>query len=256
MERRGESVEARGRTIEEAVENGLAEIGLRRDQVEIEVLSRGSRGVLGLGAEDARVRLTPKRAPAATLATQLPAAAEEEEEEEELEEPEEEEEGRAEPASQQVQDIARDALAGLLSRMSINARVVIKAPSGLLAQESSPPVVLDVQGEDLGVLIGRRGETLSALQYLVRLMVNHKTHKWINVVVDVEGYKERRERQLRQLAERMAERVVATQKSVVLEAMPAYERRIVHLTLRDHPQVTTHSIGEDENRKVMILLRS
>ena len=86
-------------------------------------------------------------------------------------------------------------------------------------------------------------------------MVNRQTRRWVNIIVDVEGYKERREHQLRQLAERMAERVVSTQKSVVLEAMPPYERRIVHLTLKEHPTVTTHSIGEGDSRKVMILLR-
>jgi spoIIIJ-associated protein len=118
-----------------------------------------------------------------------------------------------------------------------------------------PPILLDIQGEDLGVLIGRRGETLGALQYLVRLMVNRQTRRWVNIVVDVEGYKERRERQLKALAERMAERVVASQKSVVLEAMPPYERRIIHLTLRDHPTVTTHSIGEGDSRKVMLVLK-
>jgi spoIIIJ-associated protein len=108
----------------------------------------------------------------------------------------------------------------------------------------------------LGVLIGRRGETLGALQYLTRLIVSSQAHRGVNLVVDVEGYKARREQQLRQLALRMAERVASTRKPIALEPMPPYERRIVHLTLRDHPVVTTESVGRDEDRKVTIILRS
>jgi len=262
MERRGESVEAKGRNVEEAIANGLAQLGLVREQVEVEILSRGSRGVLGLGAEEARVVLTPLKKPAAEPRVEPPAApARPAPPPPSQPHDDEEEEGPAWEASdaaelQQIQETARQALAGLLAHMSIKAEVIVKPPTGLLAEESRPkPIVLDIEGEDLGVLIGRRGETLAALQYLVRLIVNHKTRRWVNIVVDVEGYKERRERQLRQLAERTAERVASTQKSVVLEPMPAYERRIIHLTLREHPQVTTHSIGEGENRKVMILMR-
>jgi len=281
MERKGESVEVRGRNVEEAIASGLSELGMSRDQVEIEILNRGSRGVLGLGAEEARVLLTPiKSAPAqpaapiaappvaqpveaprpiaptpaqptsAAAPTPPASAGPEEEEEGPLWE------GGDAAAVEQVEAAARQALTGLLSHMSIQATVVLKKATGLMAEETHPtPIVLDIEGDDLGVLIGRRGETLSALQYLVRLVVNRQTRRWVNIVVDVEGYKERREHQLRQLAERMAERVVSTQKSVVLEAMPPYERRIVHLTLKDHPTVTTHSIGEGDSRKVMILLR-
>jgi spoIIIJ-associated protein len=123
-------------------------------------------------------------------------------------------------------------------------------------EEEGPPLVLDIRGDDLGVLIGRRGETLSALQYLTRLIVSSQAHRGVNLVVDVEGYKARREQQLRQLALRIAERVASTRKPIALEPMPAYERRIVHLTLRDHPVVTTESVGRDEDRKVTIILRS
>jgi len=278
MERRDESVEAKGRNVEEAIANGLAQLRLSREQVDVEILSRGSRGVLGLGAEEARVLLTPIKKPAAPEAQPAPKATPPQAPvaaptpkpapapapkpaARPATEPEDEEEGADWVAGSadelgQVQDVARQALAGLLKHMSISAEVVIKQPTSIMLEEGRPkPVVLDIVGDDLGVLIGRRGETLAALQYLVRLMVNRQTRRWVNVVVDVEGYKERRERQLQQLAERTAERVVSTQKSVVLEPMPAYERRIIHLTLREHPQVTTHSIGEGENRKVMILMR-
>jgi spoIIIJ-associated protein len=256
MERRGESVEVRGKTVEEAIAAGLAQLGLSRDQVEVEILSHGSRGLLGIGAEDARVRLTP-RVEAAPAETQEQVLSEEY-----WEGPEEGEEARAEvtkaPAlsPKEVERIARDALQGILQRMAIQARIVSKPPTEFMLEgDNPPPVVLDIQGRDLGVLIGRRGETLGALQFLVRLIVNHRTRRWYNIVIDVQGYKERREQQLRRLAERMAEQVVATRRSVVLEAMPPYERRIVHLALRNHPKVTTHSIGEGDNRKVMIHLR-
>jgi spoIIIJ-associated protein len=113
--------------------------------------------------------------------------------------------------------------------------------------------VLNIEGEDLGILIGRRGETLAAIQYLLRLMVNHRMRRWVNLVVDVEGYKSRREEQLRSLALRMADRVAKSGRAVALEAMPPAERRIVHITLRDHPDVTTQSVGEGDHRKVTII---
>jgi len=267
MERRNESVESRGRNVEEAVEAGLEELGLTREQVEVEVLSRGSRGVLGLGAEDARVRITPTATPvaepkkpapappipeapipAAPVKAETPAAR--------IDDAADAETPDADMSRSDLERIASDALTQLLEHMSVRATVTTKEPTGFMSEgDNPPPVVLDIQGDDLGVLIGRRAETLGALQYIVRLIVNHKTHRWYNVIIDIEGYKERRENQLSRLAERMADQVISSQKPVVLEAMPPYERRIVHLTLRDHAEVETHSIGEGENRKVMIHLR-
>jgi len=114
---------------------------------------------------------------------------------------------------------------------------------------------LDVEGTDLGPLIGRRGETLDNLQYLLRLMINQKIHRWENIIIDVEHYKERRLGQLRQLADRMAEQVARTGQAISLEPMPANERRIVHMVLRDHPDVYTESYGEGPRRKVHIFAR-
>jgi spoIIIJ-associated protein len=122
-----------------------------------------------------------------------------------------------------------------------------------LEEGEPPPVVLDIVGDDLGILIGRRGETLAALQYITRLMVSRKTRRWYPLVVDVEQYKLRRERSLRRLAQRMAERVSFSRQPIALEAMSAYERRIVHMALRDHPSVTTESVGEGDQRKVTII---
>jgi spoIIIJ-associated protein len=137
----------------------------------------------------------------------------------------------------------------------MGATVQVVDYRGVLDAGQDPPLVLNIEGEDLGILIGRRAETLAALQYLTRLMVNHRSHRWVNLVVDVEGYKARREEQLVRLAERMAERAVSTGRVVTLEAMPPRERRIVHITLRNHPEVTTQSVGEGEQRKVTIIPR-
>lgn len=267
--------EFRGKSVEEATDTGLATLGLKRSQVEIEILSRGSRGLLGFGAEDARVRITriptaerespakvealppkqPKPAkPAPPPAPEKPAAASK----------------AATPAApraaapaadpanltdQDVGAIAADLLQGMLDRMDMRAKVQVVEYRGVLDDDQDAPLVLNIEGEDLGILIGRRAETLAALQYLTRLMVNHRSHRWVNLVVDVEGYKARREEQLVRLAERMAERVVSTGRAVALETMPPRERRIIHITLRNHPQVTTQSVGEGDQRKVTIVPR-
>jgi spoIIIJ-associated protein len=237
------SAEASGRDVEEAIAHGLAELGKTRDEVEIEVLSEGSRGLFGLGAEEARVQISviePKvvEEPVKKIRVEV-------EEEEKVEEPE------APSLEKDFQQTAKRSLEELVTRMGIRAQVVIRRKVD--EEEELPTVVLDIVGDDLGILIGRRGETLAALQYITRLVVGRKTRRWHPLVVDVEQYKVRRERSLRQLAERMAERVSFSQQTVALEAMPAYERRIVHLALRDHPTVTTKSVGEGDQRKVTII---
>ena len=159
----------------------------------------------------------------------------------------------ADVSDQEVGAVATELLQGMLDRMDVRATVQVVEYRGVLDEGQDPPLVLNIAGEDLGILIGRRAETLVALQYLTRLMVNHRVHRWVNLVVDVEGYKARREEQLVRLAERMAERVATTGRAVALEAMPPRERRIVHITLRNHPQVTTQSVGEGDQRKVTIV---
>ncbi len=205
-----------GKTIDDAIAKGLAAWNVSREEVDIEVVREGSRGVLGLGGAEACVRLTRRAAPMTTP---------------------------------DARTDAQDILEGLLSRMGIRARVEIQPAS---EAEGPDAFVLNIVGDDLGMLIGRRGETLRDLEYIVRLMLATK-HKAAKAIVDVEGYRARRERVLRELAKRMAERVAANRQPITLEAMPPNERRIVHLTLRDHPTVTTNSIGEGEHRRVMIL---
>ena len=291
--------EFRGKTVEEAIEAGLDALGLKRNQADVEILNRGSRGLLGFGAEEARVRITPvqsgqqpgptveaepdvpdskalapkaptavapaPKAPAAKApAPKAPAvnsrpARHQELDEDEIGEPESLDASMASEApigDADVAMIAVDLLQGMLDRMDVRATAEAVDYRGVLDVGQDPPLVINIEGDDLGILIGRRAETLGAIQYLTRLMVNHKTHRWINLVVDVEGYKARREEQLVKLAERMADRAATTGKPVALEAMPARERRIIHITLREHPKVTTESVGEGEHRKVTIVPRS
>jgi spoIIIJ-associated protein len=143
-------------------------------------------------------------------------------------------------------------LAALLTQMEVHARV--EASWGAEDEEDgSRPLLLDIHGDDLGMLIGRQGETLSALQYLLRLMLLKKLGGDVNVIVDVENHKRRRAEQLRRLAQRMAEQAVQRKRVMTLEPMPAHERRLIHLELRDHPQVRTESVGEGARRKVTII---
>ena len=212
------SREFSAKTVDEAIQKGLSELGLARDGVEIEIVREGSRGVLGLGSEDAIVRLTPTSV--------------------------------SDSSNIDVQQTAQELLFTLLHKMGIKAQVEVQPDPG---SESPNAFVLNIVGDDLGVLIGRRGETLRDLEYVMRLMVTQKGGKAAKIVVDVEGYRTRRERVLRELAKRMAERVEVSRQPITLEAMPPNERRIIHMTLRDHPSVMTNSIGEGDHRRVMIL---
>jgi len=243
-----ESVEISARTVEGAIEIGLSELGLTRDQVEIEVVNPGRGGVLGIGAEDARVRIVavPERPLTDAEFTSV-------EEEVETPVPSLEPASVSELPDPEIAELAIDLLQGLLDRMKVHAQVIARVGNDLAEEGEEPSLILDVTGNDLGILIGRRGETLRALQYMARLILSRKLERWEPVVVDVESYRVRRRRSLRQLANRMADRVAFSQQRVVLEAMPANERRIIHIALRDHPQVTTTSVGEGDHRKVTIL---
>jgi spoIIIJ-associated protein len=221
------SLEASGRTVAEATDKALEELGADPDQVAIEVLSQGSRGILGLGGEQARVRVTVVEA---------------------AEYPEEKAAEESPESREEISKVAVEVLGDLLRHMGIQATVVVREPSA----DRSAPVVLDVQGDDLGILIGRQGDTLRDLQYITRLIASRKLQRWVNTVVYVAGYKIRREKVLTELAERMAERVIADGRPLTLEPMPAHERRIVHMALRDSKQVTTESTGEGRRRKVVI----
>ena len=153
-----------------------------------------------------------------------------------------------------IAELAKSVLERLLAEMGVVASVMLqdKAPvEG--GEEAAVPIAFDIKGDDLGILIGRRGQALFYLQYIVRLIVAHQTKTWAPIIIDVEGYKQRRYEALRALAWRLAEQVKVRGVPFSLEPMSAYERRIIHIALADHPDVTTQSIGEGEARKVVIL---
>lgn len=226
-----ESLEVTARTVSEAIEKALSRLGKTRDEVDISVLSEGSRGILGIGGEEARILVSPRDVvpPPAVPTTRTPT-----------------------PSTAQYADAARDVLENLLGGMRIGAEVEIKPVPAVAADEGFVAALDIVKPEDVGILIGRRGETLGAIQFLTTLIVAKKVGKWGKILVDVEGYRSRREVTLRNLATRIATRVQETRQPMALEAMPANERRIVHLALQNHPAVTTASTGEGDERHVVI----
>ena len=215
-----ENLEISAKTVEEAIQHALEQLGLSREEVEVTVLKEGRHGILGLGGEEARIRVEPLV-------------------------PKEESD---------IAEIAKKVLETLLGKMGVVASVTPQTePFVGMEKGANSPITFNVNGDDLGILIGRRGQTLSCLQYIVRLIVAHQTKAWLPIMIDVEGYKQRRYNALQALAWRIAEQVKAKGMPFTLEPMSAYERRIVHLTLADDPEVTTQSTGEGEARKVVIL---
>ena len=217
-----ETLEVSGKTVEEAIQKALEQLGVSREEVEVTVVKEGRHGILGLGAEEAAVRVRS-----------LAMAPEKETD---------------------VAEAAKGVLEALLAQMGLVASVVSQTKPPVEAGKGGSPVIaLDITGDDLGILIGRRGQTLVALQYVVRLILAHQVKAWVPVVIDVEGYKQRRYEALQALALRVAEQVKARERAFALEPMSAYERRIIHLTLAGDPGVTTESTGEGEVRKVVIM---
>jgi spoIIIJ-associated protein len=218
------SLEISGKTVEEAIQRALEQLGVSQKDVKVTILKEGRHGILGLGAEKSRVRVELSM-----------------------------------PTLKERDDIAataKEVLETLLTMMGVTASVELQAaPSGEREEEASSAIDFDIKGDDLGILIGRRGQTLACLQYLVRLIVAHQAKTWVPIVIDVEGYKQRRCKALQALAWRLAEQVKTKGVPFTLEPMPAYERRIVHLTLADHPDVITQSTGVDEARRVVISLK-
>jgi spoIIIJ-associated protein len=210
-------LEVSGKTVDEAIQIALEKLGVSEDKVEVTVLKKGRSGVLGMGVEEAKIKVRLK-----------PAASE----------------------KADAVEVAKEVLETLVKLMKITAEVsVLQANTGEL------PVTLNIEGEDLGVLIGRRGQALASLQHVVRLIVAEKLKVWVPINVDIAGYKKRRYESLQNLALRLAEQVKRNRRLIMLEPMPADERRIIHLTLADHPDVTTQSMGEGDMRKVAILLK-
>ncbi|GAC1424677.1 MAG: hypothetical protein PVS3B3_35420 [Ktedonobacteraceae bacterium] len=302
-----ESIEASGKSVDEAVQQALIRLGKRREDVDILVLQEPSRGTFGLGSKEARVRVSTRETPLAVRATTSGAVItpemadailgsdgpevvevdeelyeEELEDDEEFEDDAEDEDGgfeddepapfiassdplphisefgdvsvaqgemqEVEVPSREDVEITVDVLQHILRYMNIHATVQVR---------STNPLALNIHGinENLGLLIGRRGETLASLQLLVSLIVGHRTKHRMRITIDAENYRERREENLRSLALRVAQQVRNYRRAIALEAMPPNERRIVHIALADSKDISTESIGEGEERRVVISLK-
>jgi len=246
-----ESVEVGAKTVDEAIDIALEELGLKRNQVDIEILTPGKPGLFGLGGEQARVRVT------ALEGVEGQRQDVEDEEARDSGAPGREEmfgdsEIEVKDISAEEVDLAADYLRTLLELMEINAEVSVRAPETPADGLGRATAVLDIDGEDLGLLIGRRGSSLAALQYLVNVMVTRRLGSRVLVTIDVEHYHRRREDSLRGLAHRMADRVRQSRRPVTLEPMPAAERRIIHLALSEDQYVMTASVGQGDERKVVI----
>jgi spoIIIJ-associated protein len=208
-------IETEGKTVDEAVTNALARLGVQKEEVEIEVLDEGSRGVFNiLGTRPARVRVRMKALPGTIVRAGV---------------------------TEEPTEIVR----GLLTAMGF------EAPIQSTQTEDGIDIVVGSTGAD-GLLIGKRGETLECLQHIVSKMLNRESDKWTHVSVDVGGYRKRREMQLEKLAKSMAERVQATGEEQTTEPLKASERRIIHVTLKDHPAVRSFAVGDGLIKRVVI----
>ncbi|MCC6500882.1 MAG: protein jag [Anaerolineales bacterium] len=248
-------------TVEEALAQGLAELNLTADRVSVEVLDAGNKGLFGFGKAQVRVKLTvipeggmpvevvepakpareakPKAVP--TPVQPAPASSAESHPPDNLDQPEHD----------AVLDQTEVVVSKLIHLMRLEAQV--SAHYGERDREGRRNIHVDIRGDDLSVLIGRHSETLNAFQYIASLLVGKEVQDWVQLSVDVEGYRNRREKQLVQMALRMAEQVAKNGKKQSLEPMPSGERRIIHIALRDHPDVKTESAGEEPHRKVTIV---
>jgi len=198
-------VEKSGKSVEEALRLALIELDASREQVEIEVLDEGSKGFLGIGAKETKIRVSKKNS---------------------------------------VTDVAHTFLSSLLKEMNIPAEIEIA-----LVQDA---LNINIIGEDMAILIGKRGQTLDSLQYLVSLVVNKQRDDYLRVVLDTENYRAKRKETLEGLAEKLASKVKKSRKNVILEPMNPYERRIIHSALQNNPNVSTKSEGDEPYRKVVI----
>ena len=272
-----EFIDVTGKTEDEAISKALEQLGLDRDDVSVEILERAKSGFLGLGSCPAKVRVsygeeeepvlpvtapvTPEKKPEQPKkpAAEKQPAPEKKPERKSRSEKTEKEEKAPTPKPAPVQDLGEEVddeksqairkfLTGLLAQMENEATVKVYQP-----EKGRYKVILE--GENLGALIGRRGETLDAVQYLTSLKVNRGQEGYTRVTIDTENYRAKREDTLVRLANRMANRAVKTGRKVSMEPMNPYERRIIHSALQANEAVDTHSEGEEPNRHVVITLR-
>ncbi len=249
-------------TVEEAIAQGLVQLGLTADAVSVEVLDAGNKGLFGLGKPQVRVRLTVVPPPG-TVVEPGPAIEPKKEAKKEAKRVEPKpapvavmpppagKETQSQPEHDALLDHTESVVSKMLHLLKLEAQV--SAHYGAAERDGRRNIHVDIRGNDLSVLIGRRSETLSAFQYVASLIVGKQTEQFIQLIVDVEGYRDRREKQLIQMANRMADQVTKSGRRQTLEPMPSSERRVIHIALRDHPAVKTESTGEEPYRKVVIL---
>ena len=239
-------------TVEEAIAQGLAQLGLTADAVSVAVLDAGNKGLFGLGKAQVRVRLTvngPEETPSEEV---KPASIKPEAKTpvQTQEKPAPVQQAESTLGHDVILDHTESVVSKLLHLMGLEAQV--SAHYGHSDRDDRRNINVDVRGNDLSVLIGRRSETLNAFQYVASLIIGKDTQQFVQLIVDVEGYRDRREKQLVQMAMRMADQVAKNGRKQTLEPMPSAERRMIHIALRDHPAVKTESTGDEPYRKVVI----
>jgi spoIIIJ-associated protein len=263
------SVEIQAYSVEEAVRLALEQLGLPEDAVDIEVLSdagpdEDAEALVRVTAKGMASQPTPsapgtRRAPGPRrVPGDRPSQRGTPPAPRPSDPPTADRTAMHERVDAEEEQTAKEIVRELLTYMGIDADVVaVDNPSSMPLDDEDPPTIfIDILGRDLGMLIGRRGENLAQIQYLVNLLANRKLGDWTRVIVDVEGYRSRREESLIGLAERVARQVARSRRPIVLEPMPPNERRIVHMTLKSNPDVTTESNGEGANRRITVQPRA
>ena len=258
-------LEKSGRTMEDAIAAALAELGRSEEEISVEVLERAKSGFLGIGAQPALIRVSyevpdepaaeKKEAPAPKKAEKTPEAkkAEAKKAEEKKPEAKKTEEKKPAPKKEAPAPVDEDAefaavrafISGLMERMGVEAEIEI-------SRRDNGGINVNLSGSGMGAIIGRRGETLDAIQHLTNYVVNRDSDKHMHISVDAENYRAKREESLTKLAEKMAEKAIKYKRSMALEPMNSYERHVIHTALQNYEGVTTSSTGVEPNRRVVV----
>ena len=253
-------LEKSGRTMEDAIAAALAELGRSEEEISVEVLERAKSGFLGIGAQPALIRVSyevpdepaaeKKEAPAPKKAEKKPEAKKAEEKKPEAKKTEEKKPAPKKEAPAPVDEDAEFAavrafISGLMERMGVEAEIEI-------SRRDNGGINVNLSGSGMGAIIGRRGETLDAIQHLTNYVVNRDSDKHMHISVDAEDYRAKREESLTKLAEKMAEKAIKYKRSMALEPMNSYERHVIHTALQNYEGVTTSSTGVEPNRRVVV----
>ena len=253
-------LEKSGRTMEDAIAAALAELGRSEEEISVEVLERAKSGFLGIGAQPALIRVSyevpdepaaeKKEAPAPKKAAKKPEAKKAEEKKPEAKKTEEKKPAPKKEAPAPVDEDAEFAavrafISGLMERMGVEAEIEI-------SRRDNGGINVNLSGSGMGAIIGRRGETLDAIQHLTNYVVNRDSDKHMHISVDAENYRAKREESLTKLAEKMAEKAIKYKRSMALEPMNSYERHVIHTALQNYEGVTTSSTGVEPNRRVVV----